>query len=296
MKLQNNLFDLTKKQTDTSMMMYNKIIKCLVAPYHTEKSLSIDYAPNIFMFPEKELSHIQTKNFISMVVNSKFDEVLIITSSIDIILDMVDDCVRILTENNTIVDCPEKTFCANQHTIIYSILNNKDHKKSETEKSLNRDKINIVIEKLNTHTCTADEYDEMSTFIENIGETIVKTKMRNMLHDMKIVDKFSSLTQECIDFMIEKDWYTNNEKVSNCIEICGDVLVKLKKKIKINEELLSLYKSDITTYSVEIKKCEQDIKDSKLEYKIRQTIEEWLGKQNKTAKIQDCLNKLKKGV
>jgi hypothetical protein len=186
MNLKKDLFDLTPEQEKLSKMMYGKIIKCLVAPYHTAQNLKIDYAPNIMMFPEKEMTHLQTKHFISMCANSKFDEVLIITTSIDIICDMVDDCVRILTEYDTIVSCPEKTFAANQHTVIYSILNNEKHQKSKQEKIKSHNEINKVLDLLHSDKkLSKEEIVWCQQIIDMIGEDIISRMMKNEL-DRKI--------------------------------------------------------------------------------------------------------------
>jgi hypothetical protein len=184
MKLSNNLFDLSKEQIETSKMMYEgKIIKCLVAPYHTERNLEIDWAPNIFMFPEKEFTQLQTRQFVSMLVNSKFDEILVITTDINIILDMVDTSVRILTEFDTIVPSPEKTFMANQHTIIYCLLNNQDHQKSANDKQKAKDDINKVIERINkSKGFDKSEYDEILNFINMIGEPLISGSLKQMLN------------------------------------------------------------------------------------------------------------------
>jgi hypothetical protein len=181
MKLKSNLFDLTPEQENMSKMMYGRVIKCLVAPYHTDRNLEIDYAPNVMKFPEKELSHIQTKQFISMCANSEFDEVLIITTSVDIIYDMIDDCVRILTEMDTIVNSPEKTFAANQHTIIYSILNNELHQKSKTDKVKSHNDINKIIKLLEKPTLSNDEIAYCKQIISMIGEPIISSKLNEML-------------------------------------------------------------------------------------------------------------------
>jgi len=56
MEIQNNLFDLTSEQEATSKMLYNgKIIKCLVAPYHTYNQLEkvIPYTKTTYLFPER---------------------------------------------------------------------------------------------------------------------------------------------------------------------------------------------------------------------------------------------------
>jgi len=185
MKLQPNLFDLSKEDISTSKMMYNdKIVKCLIAPYHNQRMLEMDYAENVFMFPEKEMSQNQTRQFISMIANSKFEEVLIITAEVNIIYDMIDCCVRILTEFDTIVESLEKTFAANQHTIIYSILNNQEHQKSDKEKAKSHTDINKIIDKITgKNSITKDEYDTMLGVIDKIGEPVISNKLKQMLND-----------------------------------------------------------------------------------------------------------------
>lgn len=182
MKLQNNLFDLTPEEERMSKMMYNdKVIKCLVAPYHVASQLEIEYGPNVMIFPEKELTHIQTKKFISICCNSNFDEILIITASVDIIFDMIDDCVRILTEFDTIVRSPEKTFAANQHTIIYSILNNENHQTDKTQPKSYGD-VTKVIDLINSNKdLTEDEVKFCEFVIENVGEPIISNRLKDML-------------------------------------------------------------------------------------------------------------------
>lgn len=184
MKLESNLFDMSESDITMSKMMYNdKIVKCLIAPYHNQRSIEMDYAPNIFMFPEKEMSQNQTRQFISMIVNSDFEEVLIITAEINIIYDMIDSSVRILTEFDTIVPSTEKTFAANQHTIIHSILNNESHQKSEAEKIKSHSEINKIIEILNDgNDITQEEYDRIMTFIGTIGEEIISDRLKQMLN------------------------------------------------------------------------------------------------------------------
>jgi len=190
MKLEKNLFDLSSEESDLSKMMYNgKIVKCLVAPYHTQRNLEMDYAENIFMFPEKELTQNQTKQFISMIVNSKFDEVLIITAEMNIILDMVDACVRILTERDEIIHSPEKTFGANPHTIIYCVLNNDEHKISKSEKTKSHKEIERYLAMINDNdTITRSQFNEISDFIDKIGEQLIADRMRDMLnHNVRVV-------------------------------------------------------------------------------------------------------------
>jgi len=206
MKLEKGLFELTKEQEETSKMLYNgKIIKCLVAPYHiyddpkfsnpnfVSNKIEMEWADNVYMFPEKEMSEGQSRKFMSLVTSGKHQEVLIITASQSIILDMYDGCVRILTEFDTIVDCPEKIFGANIHTINISILNNKSHQKDKNSSYGNNfyvNSINDVISKVRgKDEFTQKEHDEIMKSIGRIGEPLVRDKLKSMMWGKKITDK-----------------------------------------------------------------------------------------------------------
>ena len=188
-KIEKGFFELSKEEKESSMMMYDKIIKCLVVPYHIERELEIEYAPNIYLFPEKEIPKDKCRQFISMVVNNKTEkEALIITADMNIILDMVDDCVRILTENGEIVHSPEKTFAANAHTIIHCVLNNDDHKISKKEKSNSIKEIEDVISMINDNdTITQKEHDEIMRVINKIGEPIISDRLKDMLSEVTVI-------------------------------------------------------------------------------------------------------------
>jgi len=218
MKLDNGLFKLTKEQEETSKMLYNdKIIKCLVAPYHTyddpkfnnpnfvSNKIEMDWAENVYMFPEKEMTEGQSRQFMSLIVNSKHQEVLIITASQSIILDMYDGCVRILTEFDTIVDCPAKTFAANIHTINIEILNNKSHQKNhEYGNKFSTDKINKLIGEVRKNEFTQKEYDEIMKSIKRIGEPIIEKKLESMMWGKKIIGKDKNSEIEFLEKEIER--------------------------------------------------------------------------------------------
>ena len=199
MKLDKDLFKLTKEQEETSKTLYNgKIVKCLVVPYHSSEEdkydfvsekIELDCSENKYMFPEKHLSDGQTSQFMYLVANGYHQEVLIVTASQNIILDMYDGCVRILTEMNEIVDCPEKTFGANIHTINHSILNNKSHQKPRTDSYGNDFYVKSINEVNDNKSFTQKEYDELMGSIENIGEPLTSTKLRSMLQEKSIIGK-----------------------------------------------------------------------------------------------------------
>lgn len=192
MKINQNLFDLTTEQEETSRMMYSgKIIKCLVAPYHTYVTLEkqVPFTSTTYLFPERELPASQLSGIISMIVaNKSQEEFRIITTNQNIIMDMVDDCVRVLTEEGEVVPCPVKTFMANIHDIRYSLLENKEHQKSQEEKSLNRERIQNLLTKIREKSkVSQSEYDALEKEVNMIGEDVISGILKNHLSDLEIV-------------------------------------------------------------------------------------------------------------
>jgi hypothetical protein len=199
--IKENLFDLTPEQVDMSKNIYNgKIIKCLVAPYHNYNKLEkeVTYTKNTFLFPEREMTSAQCSNFISMLVNNPSqDEFRVITTNQNIILDMIDGNVRILTEKGNIVDCPTKTFMANIHDIRYYVLENKDHQLSEDEKSEGNKVIQDLIGKVQKGSkMTKVEYDELITKIKLVGEELIRGKLLEMASYNITITDYSNIDAE----------------------------------------------------------------------------------------------------
>jgi len=188
MNIPKNLFELSDEQISTSKMMYNgKIIKCLVAPYHSYKQLEsvVPYTSSTYLFPEREMSYLQTRLFLSMLTNSQItDEILIITSSIPIIGDIVSGLVRVLDQRGNIQESDVKTFAANQHDIRLGLLENTDYEISDGEKSNSTRKIQNVIDKINSGKMTDDEVKDATLIIDSIGEIMIRSKLQEMLRDV----------------------------------------------------------------------------------------------------------------
>jgi hypothetical protein len=195
--IKENLFDLTQEQIDMSKNIYNgKIIKCLVAPYHSYNQLEkeVNYTKTTYLFPEREMTSAQCSNLISMLVNQPQDEFLVITANQNIILDMIDGNVRILTEKGDIVACPTKTFMANIHDIRHTVLENKDHQISDEEKSESRKVIGKFIDLVQKgSTMTKSEYDELITQIRLVGEPIIRGKLLEMAEDNITITDYDSI-------------------------------------------------------------------------------------------------------
>jgi hypothetical protein len=189
MNIQNNLFDLTKDQEYKSKMIYGKIIKCLVAPYHSYSELEkhIPFTKTTYLFPEREMSYKQTISFINMLVkkHSVNDEFRIITTSYSIIGDMVGECVRVLNADGEVFDPNVKTFQANIHDIRYDLLENKYHNNKNTD-NISTNIINELISRINDKNVLADgERDILYNKIQMIGEDVIRTEMLEMLRDKK---------------------------------------------------------------------------------------------------------------
>jgi len=192
MNISKNLFDLTEDQEKTSRSIYNgKVIKCLVAPYHTYDKLEkvIPYTKTTLLFPEREMSTTMIKGLISMIVaNPSQDEFRIITTNQNIIMDMVGDCVRVLTEGGDIVYTGTKTFMANIHDIRYELLENDDHRLSESERTESQNKIKTIINRVNDKTpITRTDFTQLISEIDLIGEPIIKNKLKEMSRNLTIV-------------------------------------------------------------------------------------------------------------
>ena len=205
MDIKENVFDLTEEQIEMSRTIYDgKIIKCLVAPYHSYAELEniIPFTRNTLLFPEREMSLPQIDSLISIIVASPSpEEFIIITSHQNIILNMIDGCVRILTEGGDVVPCETKTFMANIHDIRYNVLENKAHQLSpagRAAKTINGDGpiakgiIQVLIDRVQPGSppATQEEFDELKAKMELIGEPIIRVKILEMLYDyVKIIGK-----------------------------------------------------------------------------------------------------------
>jgi len=234
-KFKPGLFDLTEEQEKTVKMMYKgKIIKCLVAPYHSFKDLesSIPYTKSTYLFPEREMSEGQANSLISNLVSSDItDEIIIITTQMGIILDMVDG-VHVLTQNGTIVDGNTKTFMANIHTIRYDLLENSDHRNGsepieETAGSTATNNLITEIRDLSGETIPQSEYTELKKRVDIIGEDVIRNILSGMLEDVKVSkSKWTSPIDKLIDAYSKS--YDNPENY-----------------IKLTYEMVNLYRVEV---------------------------------------------------
>jgi hypothetical protein len=135
------------------------------------------------------MSVTQIKSLISIIVaNPSQDEFLIVTTNQNIIMDMVGDCVRVLTEGGDIVYTGTKTFMANIHDIRYELLENDAHRLSESERTESQNKIQNIINRVNDKTpITRTDFTHLVSEIDLIGEPIIKNKLKEMAHSLTII-------------------------------------------------------------------------------------------------------------
>jgi hypothetical protein len=181
------VFDLTQEQIETTKMFYNgKVIKCLVAPYHTAQyfETNLEYAENTFVYPENSMSQQQLPSIISMLVsNPKFSEVLIITSDILLITQMIGENVRVYTQAGNIVPCPIKCLMANIHDVRYNLLEASEFKDgTDVPTDFGKEMVQALLDQIRANTDKSQSrYDFMKSRIDMIGEDVVRMVMSNEL-------------------------------------------------------------------------------------------------------------------
>jgi len=180
------IFKLEKEQEDFTKMFYNgKVIKCLVAPYHTAQYFeqNLEWADNIYVFPENSIPRDRLASIISMIVNGPKQETIIITTSNEIITQMIGDNVRVFTEAGNIVPCPIKCLMANIHDIRYNLLENKEFKdgKGFNVSNFGEGFVRSLIDKINTSEKSKENYDLFKSRIELVGEDVIRVALMNTL-------------------------------------------------------------------------------------------------------------------
>ena len=184
--IKKEIFKLEKSQEDFTKMFYDgKVIKCLVAPYHTAEYFenNLEWADNIFVFPENSIPRGQLSSLISMIVASPKEEVIIITTSNEIITQMIGENVRVFTEAGNIVPCPIKCLMANIHDIRYNLLENKEFKDGQGNMVGNFGEgfVNSLIQKINSTETSKENYELFKSRIELVGEDVIRVALMNTL-------------------------------------------------------------------------------------------------------------------
>ncbi len=178
------LFDLTPEQKDKSIKMYGKVIKCLIAPYHTINRLPLEHNDNVYVYPERDLTIEQRKELISDMCNTEKDEYLLVTSDMFIISDLITDCVRILTNDAEIIECSIKPFGANLYDVLKILRQEKTYNESSKYRNILR---KLITDIENKKPMTKDEFDNAKFIINSTGDEIISLKLNEMLKDITII-------------------------------------------------------------------------------------------------------------
>ena len=189
--MKENKFELTEEEVKTSIEIYGKVIKCVIAPYHTpwnvtETEVGKLVAESIITFPERIISAKDCKFYIKNLVEDKSGakEVLIITSNTDIISDMIRQNVRLLDKDGELHEIDLKPFLANVHDIrnLMGLMNNDNF-----SSDLLKDQIEKICNCTDKNQPLKDE-ELIGKIIDSIGDPLIVNIMERQFEDAKRIN------------------------------------------------------------------------------------------------------------
>ncbi len=300
-KVSKNLFDLTPEQEQASISIYGKVVKCLIAPYHSIKDIPLEPNNEVYVYPERDLNIQQRKDIVGIMASSSKEEIRFVTSDLFLIIDMLDGCCRILTPDGEIVECPEKTFAANPHTIIYEVIHDEFYVKEQKKKTMDyKVVINKIIEDVNKKKMTSEEYEKTKTTIKLIGEDLIRTKLLEMLSDVKIIHSYEKnnftgkldFSESEKDFINKLNWADRDLKIKQCIEKLEERIGLSSKQLETYDKLIDLMNSDKQTYQSKLEETTKEKSSLEEELKMLHKINYWILEQEESLKFKDLVKTL----
>jgi hypothetical protein len=298
-KITKNLFDLTPEQEATSISIYGKVIKCLIAPYHSIKDIPLEPNDEVYVYPERDLNIQQRKEIVGIMANSNKSEIRFVTSDLFLILDMLDGCCRILTPDAEIVECPEKTFAANPHTIIYEVIHDEFYAKEQKNKTISyRSIINEIIEEINKGKMTLEKHEKTKQKISLIGEDLISRKLSQMLSDVEIIPEeykkndftgkldFSENEKKYIEGL---SWASKDLTIKECYKNSKENIDLSHQQLKVYDEMIQLLNTDKEKYGEKLKEHLKDKSNLESELKIIYKLNYWLSEQKENIKFKDLI-------
>lgn len=189
-KVYKNFFGMSEAELAVSKLLFGRIIKCIVAPNFTHLTFPIDNVfsselledgdLSLYIYPEKDMTIPQRRTFIETSLQKEGD-IYIVTSDLQIILDLPKECIRVMNEYGTLIEPYEQTFVANPHTVLFKILNVSDTNNFGT-KVLNK----IITELNDKKVMKAERFKECQAIHAIIGEPIIKHAMENNFAKVKV--------------------------------------------------------------------------------------------------------------
>lgn len=133
-----------------------------------------------------------------------------------------------------------------------------------------------------------------ATFMTEYSKWLVKNEkalidMVNMT-DVDEEDEATELSDEIIEWVKTRGWYTDNNVVSECLSKSkGFFDDGVNKEILVRQkQLLKLYEGD-DRYNEDAEKLRKEMEEDAKEVKYRTKFNKWLSEQNQTVKIQSIL-------
>jgi hypothetical protein len=152
--LENKLFNITKEQEELSRKLFGRIVKCVVAPNHTyDQIVAMVSNTYIQVFPERDISKVETRHFISNTLKEGEGargngDIFIVTSEINIIIDIPGELVRVLDLEDKLQDCPIKTFHSNIIDIVVELFHNSNFSNIDESKQFSDSQLSSAIIKI----------------------------------------------------------------------------------------------------------------------------------------------------
>ena len=298
-KISKNLFDLTPEQEALSISIYGKVIKCLIAPYHSIKDIPLEPNDDVYVYPERDLNIQQRKEIVGIMASSNKPEIRFVTSDLFLIIDMLDGCCRILTPDAEIIDCPEKTFAANPHTIIYKVIHDEYFVKEQKKKTMDyKVVIQEIIDDIDKGKMTLEKYEKTKQKISLIGEDLIRIKLSEMLSEVKIIPEeykkndftgkldFSDSEKKYIEGL---SWTSKDLTIKQCSKNTKENIELSNKQLKIYDDLINLMNTDKEKYGRQLDENIREKSNLENELKIIYKLDYWLSEQDEKLKFNDLV-------
>lgn len=133
------------------------------------------------------------------------------------------------------------------------------------------------------------DFIQNPVFMSSYSEWLIKNKeqldiMLNLDEEYKGEDIL--FNEEEIEYIKSREWYTNNETITKCLELSKGTVSDFNKKIEVTKELISLYKRS-GGYETEILAAIDDNDKSEKGIKLRKRLHNYLETFEKNKLIQE---------
>ena len=131
--------------------------------------------------------------------------------------------------------------------------------------------------------------DTMKDYSEWLSRNSEQLKIMTNLSNVYPGEDSEYLSPTHIEWIKGKDWYKKNKTISECLSDSKDRLNKDNEIYKLSKQLISLYKTNLAKYALNLKNEEVKISELKKDIEFRSYINVWLQSQEQNQKIQSIL-------